>query len=171
MTRFPNEVFEVHPCPSGGVTIRLASSGDARRVWQWRNDPETRAASFDARPVPYVDHETWFAVRLSDPATRFYIIVQPEESLVGYVRFALEGDNAVISIALDASVRGQGIGTAAIIAGCERVLEEPTVNRVTASVKADNEPSMRAFTKAGFGLSTGGKSERESERILEFPPT
>ena len=36
-----------------GVRVRRASMSDARLLWQWANDPETRSASFRTERIPY----------------------------------------------------------------------------------------------------------------------
>lgn len=151
------------------IALRPAVNDDARSVWRWRNDPDTRAASFDPRPIEYVDHEPWFTARLGDEDTRIFIILDPNRIGVGYVRFDLEGDNAIISIALDSSSRGQGFGTDAILAGCSRILNETTVVRVLADVKTDNEPSKRAFINAGFVLAPGSADAPETSLRFEYP--
>jgi len=139
-------------------------------VWEWRYERESRAASSDTFAVSFADHERWYTSRLTDPETRIYIIVDPDQVAIGYIRFSLEGDNAVVSIALDPSVRGHGVGTVAIVIGCDRVLAESTATRVTALVKADNKRSKMAFIKAGFGLVPAVNTRRATDHHLEFPP-
>jgi sialic acid synthase SpsE/RimJ/RimL family protein N-acetyltransferase len=137
---------------SGDATIglRLAGERDVRAVWEWRNEESAREASFDSEPVPFERHERWYRDRLADPDTLFYVVVAPDERPVGYVRFALAGGEAEISVALDASTRGRGYGTAAIRHGCEAVLGGGRAERVVAHVKRGNELSRSAFLRAGF---------------------
>ena len=161
----------MHRTPVSGITLRAALSDDARCVWEWRYEPESRAASSDTGAVSFADHKRWFTARLTDLQTRIYIILDSDQVAVGYVRFALEGDNAVISIALDPSARGHGIGTAAIVIGCDRVLAESSVTRVTALIKADNGRSTLAFIKAGFGFVPLGDTEGTTDHHLEYPPS
>lgn len=56
---------------------------------------------------------------------------------VGYIR----RDGEEVSIALERSARGQGIGTAAL-----QAIRRPA----SAKIKPENEASIRAFKKAGF---------------------
>ncbi|HLF07214.1 MAG TPA: UDP-2,4-diacetamido-2,4,6-trideoxy-beta-L-altropyranose hydrolase, partial [Thermoplasmata archaeon] len=56
-----------------GISFRRAASGDARLVWEWANDPDTREASFDTAPIPWETHEDWFAKKVVDPECVFLI--------------------------------------------------------------------------------------------------
>ena len=132
------------------IALRAADEDDVRAFWAWRNDESARAASFSPEPVPFEQHERWYRERLADPHTLLYVVVGPDAQPVGYVRFALAGGEAEISIALDASTRGRGYGTAAIDRGCEALLRGGLANRIVARVKLGNEISRRAFLRAGF---------------------
>ncbi len=139
------------------IALRAADEDDVRAFWAWRNDESARAASFSPEPVPFEQHERWYRERLADPHTLLYVVVGPDAQPVGYVRFALAGvrfalagGEAEISIALDASTRGRGYGTAAIDRGCEALLRGGLADRIVARVKLGNEISRRAFLRAGF---------------------
>jgi RimJ/RimL family protein N-acetyltransferase len=132
------------------IALRAADEDDVRAFWAWRNDESARAASFSPEPVPFEQHERWYRERLADPHTLLYVVVGPDAQPVGYVRFALAGGEAEISIALDASTRGRGYGTAAIDRGCEALVRGGLADRIVARVKLGNEISRRAFLRAGF---------------------
>jgi RimJ/RimL family protein N-acetyltransferase len=132
------------------VTLRAAAEDDVRAFWVWRNDESARAASFSPQPVPFDRHERWYRERLADPHTVLFVVVAPDAQPVGYVRFALAGGEGAISIALDASTRGRGYGTAAIDRGCEALLRAGLADRIVARVRLGNEASRRAFLRAGF---------------------
>ena len=46
--------------------------------------------------------------------------------------------------------RGRGLGAELITRGVERLMRKSRVQRVVALVRRENEPSQRAFEKAGF---------------------
>lgn len=107
-------------------------------------------ASLDTSPIPLEDHERWWQRKLVDPSAVVYIASLPDGSPAGYVRFALAGDEAEISVALAAPARGRGYGKAAIRLGCDALLGAGLARRVVALVKPGNEASLRAFRSAGF---------------------
>jgi len=134
----------------GPVAVRPATLEDVRRVWEWRNDPEARGASFTTREIPFEEHRDWFARAVADPRRRMFVILAHGRA-VGYVRFTLDDDRAEISVGVDALERGRGYGTVAIGIASDLVLTGP-VRRVVAHVKTDNPRSRATFERAGFVL-------------------
>jgi UDP-2,4-diacetamido-2,4,6-trideoxy-beta-L-altropyranose hydrolase len=146
-----------------GVVLRPARPDDARPVWEWRNDPAARAASFAQDPIEFPSHEQWFRARLDDPATVFLVAEDAGGTAIGYVRFAFAAPgtgaattsgtaalSAEISVGLAPASRGRGLGRAVIRNGCTALAAAHGPVRVTARVKAGNEASLRAFAAAGF---------------------
>lgn len=130
--------------------LRDAGPADSEFVWRLRNEQTVRTASIDTESIPLADHERWWQHRLSDPSSILYIAALPDGRPAGYVRFALDGDEAAISVALDEAVRGRGHGTAAIRLGCAALLASGRGRRIVALVKCGNDASLRAFHRVGF---------------------
>lgn len=151
------------------VTLRPVTPQDSRSLWEWRNDPLTREASFNSQEIPFEQHQRWFLGRLNDTQTRIFIIVNSQRREVGYVRFNQLGEEAEVSIALDPKERGKGYGPVAIKAGAELVLTIGLARRIIARIKPSNEDSAKAFTRAGF-VPVGVKAIREVEALeLVYP--
>ena len=132
------------------ITLRPATQDDCRRLWEWRNEPETREASFDNHVIPYKEHERWYSRKLLAEDTRIFIIMSGDDREAGYVRFNLEPDQAEISIGVDRGERGNGYGAAAIRLGSDRLLDTGVAPKIMALVKRNNTASLSAFQKAGF---------------------
>jgi RimJ/RimL family protein N-acetyltransferase len=133
-----------------GVRLRLASEDDEARLLRWRNEPETRRASFSAARVSATEHARWFRNALADPDCLIFVI-EVEGNPSGQVRLTkFSPDEAEIHIGLTRSAHGQGIGRgalrSAVLKGCERL----RVDTIVARVREDNEASLRAFEAAGF---------------------
>lgn len=135
------------------ITLRPAGLEDCRSIWEWRNDPDTREASFNTETIFFEDHRAWFEKRIGSPALQMLIVISPEGKEVGYVRFQLEGSEAEVSVALDPEERGKGYGPAAVRAASDRLLAEGKASKVTALIKHSNPPSKAAFERAGFRLA------------------
>jgi UDP-2,4-diacetamido-2,4,6-trideoxy-beta-L-altropyranose hydrolase len=131
------------------LNLRRACSEDCHRVWEWANDPTVRSMSFTADPIPWAQHQHWFASRLADPGCLLFIATR-RSAPIGQVRMDVAGPEAVISISLDASVRGHGLGPSIIDLACQEVFCTAPVKRVVALARENNTPSHRAFQKAGF---------------------
>jgi RimJ/RimL family protein N-acetyltransferase len=132
------------------VHLRPATAEDAKKIWEWRNETTTRAASYNSEPIPYADHVRWFDQRLAGSGTRFLIAVDRDGQDIGFARLELSGELAEVSLSLDASRRGRGLGMWVIRAASDFALKELRASAVIAHVKLLNNASIRAFTQAGF---------------------
>ncbi len=143
------------------LRLQLARQEDAKLIWTWVNDPVVRAASFSGEPIPWDHHASWYHSRLCDPSCRFYIIIDRNDVPIGQIRFELDGEEAVVSVALDSAHRGRGYGSKAIKLASQKLFQASRVARIHAYVKQHNEASLRAFAKAGYQnagiLAIGGQ--------------
>ena len=152
--------------PARHVRLRGALAADCERVWVWRNDPETRAASLDRAAIPWEVHESWFNETLRRTDRRLYIVVADGRD-TGAVRLDVVDGEATVHIHLAPEARFRGIGTAALRAVVGEAFDGLGLTRVLGVIRPDNHPSLAAFAKAGFALVDGGhvvtavKSSRE----------
>ena len=141
--------------PPGEVRLRAATATDCERVWVWRNDPETRAASLETEAIPWEVHEPWFNETLRRPDRRVYIVVADGRD-AGAVRLDVADAEARVSIHLAPEARYRGIGALALRAVVGEAFDGFGIVRVIGVIKPDNQPSLAAFAKAGFALVEGG---------------
>lgn len=132
------------------VRLRIATFDDARQLWEWRNEDETRAASFSTKHIPYNDHIRWFEEKLNNENIRFLIALDRNNRSVGYARLDLERDTAEINLTIDKMHRGKGLGSALIQAATEFALNDLKVRCVVAHTRINNDASVAAFHRAGF---------------------
>lgn len=155
----------LHRDTAGGVrtvTLRLATYDDADRVLAWRNDPVTVATSQSGVPVDPREHRRWFLAQLDSWTSNLHI-VEVDGVPAGYLR--AEADPAwIIAIAIDPARRGQGIGTAALLA-C--IADYPADATLVAWVRHDNAASLRCFGCAGFTLD--GPRDATFLRLVHRP--
>lgn len=162
-----------------GVELRLrpcapldeGGEGDARLVFAWRNDPETRAASFHQEPKAWDDfrakHERMIEI---DPAPP--VLALRDGKAVGFLRFeaavldGFEAPTAAISINVAPEARGQGAG-AAMLRLADRYAAAHGVSTLYAEARLENDRSARAFLSAGYrDLGTAEKLvEDTGERV------
>jgi RimJ/RimL family protein N-acetyltransferase len=100
------------------LRLRRATGADALKLWQWRNEPATRAASFASDPIAY-DHVKWLETKLRDRDVFVLIAIGEGETAIGYVRLDVRGDAAEVNLSLDRAHRGGGLGTSAVRAATE----------------------------------------------------
>lgn len=135
------------------IRLRKATADDCRRYFDWANDPAVRQQSFSSEPIPYEQHERWFAAKLADPAECLYLLSLDEQPM-GQVRFSLRGEQneqAIISYALAAPFRGRGLAAPMLeCALLQLAAERPKVQQLLGYVKNTNEASRRVFTALEF---------------------
>ena len=138
------------------VTLREATMADMEKVFHWRNDAGIVALSGSQRPVSLSDHQAWFPYIIRSERHRLFVVVEPLAGEAGTVRIDMDGTDqsmATLTIYLMDGYRSRGIGTIAIEEGCDRAfLTWPTLLRIKATIRSDNEASVRAFTRAGFEI-------------------
>jgi RimJ/RimL family protein N-acetyltransferase len=136
------------------VAVRVATADDVIRYFDWANDPDTRQQSFNSEPILWEDHQAWFARKLTDSNALLLVFDMTKNEPVGQVRFERQGDDEVIiGVSIDRPYRGKGLASRLIAEGC-RVCRAVWGNvSVSAYIKPDNQPSIRAFERAGFVYS------------------
>ncbi len=133
------------------ITLRPADINDSEDIFRWRNDPITRANSFNSSMIQWHEHEQWLGKALAQ-SDRLLLIGIDESRKIGIVRFDLkQPGEAEININLAPECRGRGYGTALIQEASEHLFQHhPAVRVIYAKVKPDNPASLRAFEKAGY---------------------
>jgi spore coat polysaccharide biosynthesis predicted glycosyltransferase SpsG/ribosomal protein S18 acetylase RimI-like enzyme len=146
------------------LTLRPAGPDDVGTVHELNDEPIARAASRTTDPIPWSDHEAWFAARLTDPGSHLYLAHDGGGALVGLVRFQVDlaAGAAEIGVVVAPERRGRGWGGSLVDAGVRRLWADHAGAaggaggagsvgvRVEAHVRADNRPSSEAFLDADF---------------------
>jgi UDP-2,4-diacetamido-2,4,6-trideoxy-beta-L-altropyranose hydrolase len=154
---------------TGPIVMRLrpATADDARHVWEWANDPATRAASFTTDPIAWESHSRWFKRKIADPQCLF--MIAEVDGPIGQVRFDLARDEAVISVGLAPDARGFGYGQIAIRKAIDYLKVTHPGRRVEALIRPTNPASIRTFGAAGF-IPAGETSVRDQPALrFVFP--
>lgn len=132
------------------LSLRKATEADARSVWEWRNDPQTVAASLSGSEVEWEEHLLWYTKALED-AEREMMILQEGDNAIGVVRFdRIDEQVAEVSINIAPPARRRGVGVRALTLALEMAESGGRYRTLIARVRSDNEASLRAFAAAGF---------------------
>jgi RimJ/RimL family protein N-acetyltransferase len=135
------------------ITLRRSTSADAEKVFEWRNDDETRAVSRSSQAVTWDDHAAWFADRLMTEHAESVWIVERDGVPAGSGRINRyeDDDRAEISIVLAREHRNRGVGRDAIKQLADRARSMGCVP--VAFVRPENRRSLNTFLSAGFRFS------------------
>ena len=157
---------------SAMLTLRAVTRDDAPLLWEWVNDPATRASSFLSGPVPWEDHRRWMDARLADPRTFFWLAISTDGRPVGQVRFDVLDAAAEIAVSLAPAFRGQGWGPALVAAGVDAFSAQDHlhgVHRVVARIKPENHASQQVFRFADFDEMAPGDGPSGGKRLQDQP--
>ena len=139
--------------------LRPAEEHDCDAVFDWANDPDTRAASFLRADIVKSDHIKWFKATLAGKLRQLFIILSAGQR-AGVVRFdwladadapAGAGRCAEVGINLAPSHRGRRLSTPALHAATV-VARDSGVGLLIAHIHPDNLSSVRAFESADYRL-------------------
>ena len=145
------------------VSLRAAGWRDVQSIWRWNNASEVRAVGLEARPIPLDEHHDWYAASLSEPGHYMWVI-EADGTDVGVVRIDFRKlDVGVVSIALESSARGRGIGRNALARACARALALRPDEPLEARIADTNQVSARCFESCGFRWA---RAEHHADRTF-----
>ena len=141
----------------GEITFRRARWKDAAFLYRLASDPEVRKHSLDQRMPTVRGHVRWMR-RMMDPDHRMLIVsIRGERAgvITGTLhRELLEGGRelqwATVGVSLRRFFRGRGHGVRVIAEGSDELALDMGIPRLVAVISVDNEPSTRAFSRAGY---------------------
>lgn len=134
------------------ISISRAGPDDLSDVFLWRNDPVSRQQSLNSQLISWREHKDWFEKVLgSEECCLLMCFSESLQTKIGVVRFDIVGNQATVSINLEPTVRGLGLGTRclskAIDYFCCRFL---SINCLKAMIVTSNKASRVVFKKIGF---------------------
>lgn len=135
------------------ISVELAKEDHSRSIWEWRNDPVTRAMSLNQDLVTWENHQKWFNDVLINQGKHIYI-GSINSILIGMVKFDKcdkKSKAYTISINTNPKHRGQGLGKSLLRKSIQffwlNILDS---NLILATVKRENHASKRIFESVGF---------------------
>ncbi|TSC58749.1 MAG: N-acetyltransferase GCN5 [Parcubacteria group bacterium Greene0416_79] len=144
------------------IRLRQATHEDARFLFELRNEPSVRAASFSSEAILFPDHERWLKEKLKDKNSPLWI-AELDGQPIGQVRFdVVSKEEAEINIAIQCASRGKGYGTEVVRRASRDFFDTfQNINTLRAHIKPDNRASVKTFQKSGYRI----KSETDIKGI------
>ena len=132
------------------MIVRLAERRDLGFLYDLRNEPSVREASWNSGVVDCDAHLSWFDSVLENSNRTLYILEVGGIS-VGQVRYDTDGESAEVGISVASRFHGRGYATEGLKKSAEIFfLNTPEIKTIFAHIKPDNMASIKAFTKAGY---------------------
>ena len=133
------------------LQFRAARNDDVRLLWEWANDPGTRAASFSPEAIPWEKHQAWFEDRIKDPNCLILIAENSAGRPVGQIRLDLRSDReGEIHVTMSPDSRGRGLGSRVVDLGVRKAFALTGADCLHAFIRPENQASVRAFERAHF---------------------
>lgn len=169
---------ELEASATGASAVRPATYCDAGRLFAWRNDSVSRAASRSTAPLGWPDHLAWLGASLDRPDRKLFIGLADGRP-VGIVRFDRRpNDDWEISITVAPHARGRGHAKSMVEDAAAVMQAHVPVGRITAELRVSNHASRALFEGLGYrktaadGAWERWQSEprfRRDPRSAEFP--
>ncbi len=129
------------------LKVSPAQPNDAQRLWEIRNEPESRAVAASQETIPMAQHTAWFDSKYFKQNNNFCFVGEIDENVVGYCRFDSDNDRYLVSIAVASSMHGKGVGTLLLRQSIEQL---QTSKPIHAEVRKHNTVSIKMFERVGF---------------------
>jgi RimJ/RimL family protein N-acetyltransferase len=150
----------------GGLSLRVAGSGDRDLLLAWANDAETRAASFHPDQIDRATHTEWFEHRLAKSDGRIWIGLV-DGVPIGQLRVDRDAEGrGEVSISVAEEARGRGFARGLLLAGMAAAARELGVTTFVALVRPENARSLALFRGAGFRDEADGERNGIACRIM-----
>ncbi len=146
--------------------IRLATIEDAKMLFEWRNDEETRRASGTTALLDWDKHVQWLEKVLSGgfPGRTLHIVETGAGEPIGTMRSDERDDGFVeVSYTIAPFWRGKGMGKCMVL---QFVHEKLAGRKIVAHIKKDINPASEAIARA---LGLAPFSEVSSDEPKEPP--
>ena len=132
--------------------MRLAEKSDSQRLLEWRNHASVRHFSRNCGVISPDLHEEWLERKLDpDESSSKILIFTDQHKYVGMSRLdALIGNSAEISILVEPSVHGKGLGSKILGQSINYAFLELNYSELHASIHSENSISLALFSKFGF---------------------
>lgn len=119
---------------------------DCDLLFNWVNDYEVRANSFNTDEIKYDEHVKWFESMIKKDISSMYIL-EIQNKKIGLVRLdKISIDKYLINYSIAREYRGKGFGTMLL-----RLIKEKYILKLLiGKVKKDNIASIKAFQNAGY---------------------
>ena len=145
------------------MILRPATQADCNQYFEWANDTEVRANSFNQEPIPYESHVNWFTSKVNSQNELWVLTKSISNTThfadtgcececdhipIGQIRLQRERDHTEIHYSIAKEHRGQGNGRRMI----QMALFEIKTWPVVAQVKQTNRASRAIFDKLDFQI-------------------
>lgn len=131
-------------------SLRDVTEADMDLLYDWVNDPISRASAFSNDMISYEDHCNWFQKMMCDQSILQYIY-EIEQQPVGQARVEIKDGIGVIDYSIAPEYRLHGYGNDIINLLIKKMKTKyPRLEMLKAKVKPENIASQKIFQNNNF---------------------
>lgn len=132
-------------------TLRRVQEADKELLYEWANDPITRAQSFSVKPILWEEHVAWFERKMQD-STCYHYLLEDDGVAVAVIRLDETVKNCYqVSTSVAPLERGRGYGKALFRMVFTRIFRDiPEIALLYAEVKKANKASCHCLEVNGY---------------------
>ena len=129
---------------------RPVAEGDARFIFDWRNDPDSVAVGRSQVGVDWQEHLRWFADQFMRPHVRGLVVeCDGEPTMIVWLRRNRRGIWQT-SVNSNPATRGRGLSVAMLACALAVVRGDEPDARFSAEIREGNTRSIKLFERNGF---------------------
>lgn len=133
------------------VVLRRAEERDIPEIYEHLHRDYVKKYFTENEKREWENHKKWYKFLINSPYFLLYILEDSTGQFLGQLKFELDGETAILSIYLSKSIRGKGMGKAAILKGVKELsLYSENIEIILAYILEENEASIKTFEKSGF---------------------
>lgn len=149
------------------VTIRPAVEADSKRIWEWANDPVSRTMSFESRPIPWNNHQSWFRQKLN-ASLSICLVAEINDVPAAFVRLDEKDQDRVVSINLSPHFRGRSLASPILREAMGVFRHWCPAGAFHAFIRPNNLASIRTFEKGGFRKTDSANMKGQEALKYEY---
>lgn len=130
--------------------LRSATLNDAKLLFTWANDDETRSVSLMRKQIEWEEHVSWLVAKLDDKTSHIYILNNEVCGDIGVIRFDERNGFLLISYVIAKLHRKKGMGTLILQLGMDEIIKDCNDCQFLAFVQCSNVSSVKIFNKLKF---------------------
>ena len=130
------------------LSIRKVEEKDREIIFNWGNDPDTRAFSGNSNPLDWNEHVCWFKKKIQDQKNNYLYLILKENCKICFVRFEKK-DHWYVGIVMSPEFRGQGLGKLCLKMALN-TFEANVKTPIFANIKTENTSSLKIFLYNDF---------------------
>lgn len=132
------------------VDYRVANLNDLEIMFEWANDPVSRANSFYPNEISLEEHTKWYNNKLDSQTTIIFIAVDKVlNEKIGVVRYEIGDTNSIVGIHIDQKYRGKKLAKKLLVETADIYFSNES-KPIWAYIKRENTASVKAFINAGY---------------------